>query len=145
MKKPSTVIAAEASLSAKKAEVTAAEDALHRLKAELAWAYAAVTNAQTEADASLPQCRMVSVSRYDHKEDGGARYVILRRTPTGMLVVRRVGDAGGYESKFKWSARSEVYREVVKHLWGSDSKELRDVPAQYLSPVPSTKQPETTA
>lgn len=136
MKKPKTVVDAEAALNAKAAEVSAAKEALKRLEAELAAAYVAVRSAQTEADASLPQCRMVSVRWRSGTEEGGASYVIVRRTPGGMLVVRRVGDASGSESKFKWAEHAGKYRRAEKGSWTSDTLELRDVPAEYL-PSPS--------
>jgi len=132
MKKPKTVIAAEEALAAKTAEVVAAEQALERLKAERTEAYAAVVNAQTEADATLPQCRMVRVRGYNGKVEGGARYVIVRRTPAGMLVVRRVGDSSGGESRFKWVEAASVYREATKGRGWFDANELRDVPAEYM-------------
>lgn len=133
MKKPKTVIEAEAALSAKAAEVTAATETLKRLKAEHAAAYAAVRQAQTEADASLPQCSMVRVRRYSGKEEDCGRYVIVRRTPGGLLVVRRVGDADcGGESKFKLSQHRGLYVQAEKTSWSNDTRELRDVPAECL-------------
>ncbi len=131
MKKPKTVIEAEAALSAKAAEVTAAKETLKRLEAEHAAAYAAVRQAQTDADASLPQCDMVRVRRYGGKEEDCGRFVILRRTPGGLLVVRRVGEQGG-ESKFKLSQHRGLYVQAEKVRWASDTRELRNVPAEYL-------------
>lgn len=131
MKKPKTVIEAEAALSAKAAEVTAAKETLKRLEAEHAAAYAAVRQAQTDADASLPQCDMVRVRRYGGKEEDCGRFVILRRTPGGLLVVRRVGEQGG-ESKFKLSQHRGLYVQAEKVSWASDTCELRNVPAEYL-------------
>lgn len=130
MKKPKTVLDAEAALIAKAAEVAAAKETLKRLEAEHGAAHNAVRDAQTEADASLPQCRMVGVSR-DGAETGGAPYVILRRTPGGMLVVRRVGDASGGESKFKWAPHAQLFQQA-KPGWYRAVLELRDVPAEYL-------------
>jgi hypothetical protein len=131
VKKPKTVIEAEAALSAKAAEVTAAKETLKRLEAEHAAAYAAVRQAQTDADASLPQCDMVRVRRYGGKEEDCGRFVILRRTPGGLLVVRRVGEQGG-ESKFKLYQHRGLYVQAEKVRWASDTRELRNVPAEYL-------------
>ena len=131
MKKPKTVLDAEAALAAKKAELSAAKDALALLVKETGAAYEAVTSAQTEADASLPQCSMVHVNRYTSREEGRAQYVILRRTPSGMLVVRRAGDAGAPQLRFKWAIWARVYRQVEKS-YGSGTTELRDVPAEYM-------------
>lgn len=141
MKKPKTVIEAEAALGAKAAEVTAAKETLKRLEAEHAAAYAAVRQAQTEADASLPQCGMVRVRRFGGKEEDCGRYVIVRRTPGGLLVVRRVGDADCGESKFKFSQHRGLYVQAEKTSWSSDSRELRDVPAEYL---PSDRRPNAS-
>ncbi len=133
MKKPKTVIEAEAALSAKAAEVAAARDTLKRLEAEHGAAYAAVRQAQTEADAALPQCRMVRVRRWrsGNEEDAG-RVVIVRRTPGGMLVVRHVGAPAGHEYKFKWSEHSHKFRKAERVGYTIDTSELRDVPAEYL-------------
>ncbi len=132
MKKPKTVIEAEAALSAKAAEVTTAKETLKRLEAEHAAAYATVRQAQTEADASLPQCSMVRVRRYGGKEEDCGRFVIVRRTPGGLLVVRRVGDSEGGESKFKLSQHRGLYVQAEKASWASDTRELRAVPTEYL-------------
>lgn len=132
MKKPKTVIEAEAALSYKAEELTAAKDALKRLEAEYGAAHAAVRHAQTEADAELPQCRMVRVRWRSGTDDDMSRVVILRRTPSGMLVVRNVGTSG-CEYKFKWSERPGKYRQAEKVIGFTDSiRELRDVPVEYL-------------
>jgi hypothetical protein len=128
MKKPKTVVVAEAALAAKIAESAAAKEEVRRLDHDLNAAYAAVHQAQTDADAALPQCRMVRVQWRTGVESGMAPYVIVRRTPTGMLVVRRVG--GGGESTFRWS--DGQYKQAEKYRWGDGSNELRDVPAEYL-------------
>jgi hypothetical protein len=131
MKKLKTVVDAETALNAKAAEVTAAKDALKRLESELAGAHAAVRQAQADADATLPQCRLVRVRWRSGIEDEGAGVVIVRRTPSGMLVVRYVGDASGSEYKFKWAEHSGKYRQADKSSFTSDTRELRDVPAEY--------------
>lgn len=132
MKKPKAVIEALAALRAKDAEVTAAKEALKRLEAEHGAAYAAVRRAQNEADAAMPQCRLVRVRwRSGNQEDMG-RMVILRRTPSGMIVARYVGEPDGSEYRFKWAEHSGVFRQAEKGTWTSDTRELRDVPAEYL-------------
>lgn len=132
MKKSKIVIEAEANLSAKEAELIAAKEALRRIEVEYGAAYAAVRKAQTEADASLPQCNMVRVRHYSGKEEDCGRFAIVRRTPGGMLVVRRVGDSIGSESKFRISQHRAVYVQAEKVSWSSDTRELRDVPPEYL-------------
>jgi hypothetical protein len=132
MKKPKTVIDAEAALKAKTTEVAAAKEALKQLETELGAAYAAVRQAQTDADSSQPQCRLVRVKRYGGTTEDISRAVILRRTPGGMLVVRLVGQPDGKEYKFKWSQHRALYSQAEKGSWYSDTRELRDVPAEYL-------------
>lgn len=59
MNKPKTLIAAENALKAKAAELIAAKEALKAFEAEHAVALCAVWQAKTEADSTLPQCRIV--------------------------------------------------------------------------------------
>jgi hypothetical protein len=132
VKKPKTVIEAEAVASVKKAEFEAAKETMNRLEKEWFAALAAVRQAQTDADATLPQCRMVRVRRYCSKEEDCGAFVVVRRTPGGLLVVRRVGDTSGYESKFKLSRHRGLYVQAEKASLSSDTRELRDVPAEYL-------------
>jgi len=131
------VAAAKLVAEAKKQELAEAEGAVARLKAEWIDAMQSIREAQERADAVLPQCRIVSVSRYSSKEVGGARVVILRRTPAGTLIVRHLGDADRGEYKFRFSTHSEAYREVEKEgrFSYSDRSELRDVPAEYMPAV----------
>lgn len=138
VKKHKSVVEAEKALADKDAEIAAAKIALSQFEKERAECYSAVRAAQTEADASLPQCRMVRVTRGGAMESSGD-VVILRRTPAGKLVVRRAGEAT-YEYMFKWSEFSGRYRE---HKSGHSSfsiysLELRDVPAEFL-PVTITE------
>lgn len=132
VKRPKTVIEAEAAASAKRAEFEAAKEAVKRLEGEWFQALAAVKAAQTEADAALPQCRLVRVRWRTSNEEEMGRAVILRRTPGGMLVVRYVGDPDGIEFKFKWAAYAGKFRQAEKGGYTSDTRELRDVPAEYL-------------
>jgi hypothetical protein len=132
MKKSKTVIDAETALSAKTAEVAAAKETLKRLESELGMAYDAVRTAQTEADASMPQCRVVCINRYSGGEEDILRAVIVRRTPGGMLVVRQIGYLGGTEYKFKWLQHRALYTQAEKGSWSSNPRELRDVSAAYL-------------
>lgn len=131
MKKPKTVVDAEAVASAKKAELDAARAAVNRLEKEWFQALAAVKAAQTEADALLPQCRLLRVRwRSEAREDIG-RVVILRRTPGGTLVVRPVGEPDGHQFKFKWAEYSRKFRQAERGGYTADILELGDVPAEY--------------
>ena len=130
MKKPKSVIDAEAALIAKIAELAAARDTVSRLEVEHGHAIAADRQAQTDADSALPQCRMVMVGRFSGKDSDMGRVVIVRRTPSGMLVVRGVGDSNGIEYKFKQSKWSTVYRQAEKTGY-TGCRQLRDLPAEY--------------
>lgn len=138
MKKPKEVIDAEAALSAKAAEVATAKNALKRLEGEYLAAHAAVRQAQTNADAALPQCRVVRVRWRTGVEDDLGRVVIQRRTLGGMLAVRPVGqldDLG--QQKFKFLEHVGRFRQVEKGGYTSDIRELREVPAEYLPTRPA--------
>lgn len=137
MKKPQTLIAAEAALAAKIAEVAAAKELLARLESEQKAAYADVCQAQHDADSSRDQCMVVRVQRGwgAHKEDEMFRAVILRKTPGGMMVVRKAGRTDGSEYKFKWCPHRSVYTEVEKYA-SILTNELREVPAAYLPMAP---------
>lgn len=132
MKKPKAVIEAESALVAKAAEVAAAKEALKRLEVERGAAIAAVRHAQTEADAALPQCRLVRVRWRSGNEEDIGRVAVVRRTPGGMLVVRYVGDADGSEYKFKWAEYSRKFKQAERGGYTDDTRELRDVPEAYL-------------
>ena len=134
MKKLKTVIAAEAALKAKQNELEQAQLTIQRLGVDLIQARAALKAAQTEADASLPRCRMVAVYSRTGKEEGvGATYVIVRKTLSGLLVVRRPGDDEECSAKFKWYEHTESYRESAKRRgYNNYVLELREVPAEYL-------------
>lgn len=133
MKKPEAVSAAEAAFEAKRAELEAAKEVVSLLQREFGDAMMSLRTARIEADYALPQCRMVEISRYSDGEKNSSPVVIVRRTPTGMLVVRHVGQAAGHEWKFKWASYSGKFRQAEKGpSFGSSHRELRDVPADYL-------------
>ena len=133
MKTTNTVSAAEEAVSSKAAELDAAHGEVDRLKREHGEAFAALSKAREDADASLPQCRMVRIVWRGNKAADAGMLVILRKTPTGMIVARRVGAPAGAEFRFKWSAHGQCFRDAAKHSsWLSDSLELRDVPTEYM-------------
>ena len=140
MKKHKTVIAAEAAYEAKKAEMQAAELAAKNLALEVSQAYAAIQAAQTLIDADLPQCVGVAISQYSKNEEDRGRFVIVRKTPGGLLVVRKVGDHSGNESKYKWSKGGGKFclNKARGNFYLSKSLELRDVPPEFL-PVEATQ------
>lgn len=137
MKKPAAVAAAEEALKkalkTKANELASAKEAVQRLEREYADAVVAVRKASEEADSDLPQCRLVQVRWLNAKEEDMGRAAILRKTPSGMLVVRRVGDDSGQEYRFKWRKLSGSYTQAEKATSPySDLRELRDVPTAFM-------------
>lgn len=135
MKKHPTVKAAEALAEEKATKLSVAQELVRQLEREHSAAREAVRRAQEQVDASLPQCSLVQVNWHSGKAVNVGRLVVLRKTPGGMLVARRVGDCSGAELKFKWQARSKKYLEAKKQAaYVSDQMELRDVPEAYTGP-----------
>ena len=126
MKKTKDLVDAEAAFAAKTGEILAARLHMKRLEIELSESCAAVQKAQADADASLPHCRIVRVRLYGGIESYGYNAVIVRRTPSGMLVVRRIGEKDEY--RFRWRAQSQKFVKVGNFF----NIELSDVPAEYL-------------
>ena len=131
MKKPKAVIEAEKARDEKLAEMKAAKQVVERLSSEYLAAINAVTAAQVEADSSLPQCELWSISR------GGitviaSKQVIVRQTPTGILVLRRVGESAEATTQYEFSKFSGVFRPKKRISYLSVTYELRNVPAQFI-------------
>ncbi len=126
MKKTKDLVDAEAAFAAKKADFDAARLHMKRLEIELSESCAAVRKARADADASLPHCRMVRIRLYGGLESYGDKAVIVRRTPSGMLVVRRIGEKDEY--RFRWRAQTQKFGKVGNFF----KIELRDVPAEYI-------------
>lgn len=132
MKKPKAVIDAEKIAAEKAIQLAAAKGDVCQLEREYSNAVAAIRKAQEDADASLPQCSLVRSSWRSSAEVVDGKVVVVRRTPSGMLVVRRVGDSTGCEYKFKWDRNAEQYRQAEKRFSSvSDTRALRDVPNEY--------------
>lgn len=134
MKRNPAVIAAEKAANIKADELAAARELVRRLEGEHLQALVAAHKAREEADADLPQCRLMRVRwRSGYKTEDAGPVVILRKTPGGTLVVRCVGAASGSTYKFKWSEPAGAYVQTEKMgSFTSDRRELRDVPEEYL-------------
>ena len=130
MKKPKIVVDAEAVAATKLAALVAARATVDALKMEHREALSAVRKAQELADAALPQCRLRRVGREGEEIEKCARHVILRKTPTGVLVTCLVGDPGRDESRFRWNGRAFV--ETNQQNLGYGLLELRDVPQEFM-------------
>ena len=123
-------------LAAVKAENDArsAWDAAVLAEKQAAQAYCAARKAAREArvkaDSALPQCSMVSVSwRSGNTQDAG-RVVVLKITPSGTLVVRRVGDADG-DYRFNFDKHTGRWTQAERTGYATSIRELRDVPAEF--------------
>lgn len=115
-----------------------------RMEVEVAAARQALRDAMIAADVDLPQCRMVSVQWRSGTEVDTGHVVILKKTPSGTLVARRVGDEGGAEYRFKWAEHRAKFVQAEKSkFFGSSTRELRDVPAAFL-PITSQGTEPTT-
>jgi len=133
MKKPKAVVSAEAVVAEKVKELAAAQEVVARLEGERIDALAAVRKAQEEADSALPQCRMVIIQWRSGKEQDAGSVVIVRSTPSGMIVTRQFGNTSGHEYKFKWSPSASQFRQAEKGSSCSNTRRvLRDVPDAYL-------------
>ena len=80
-------------------------------------------DAMIAADVDLPQCRMVSVPWRSGTEVDTGHVVILKKTPSGTLVARRVGDEGGAEYRFKWAEHRAKFVQAEKSkFFGSSTR-----------------------
>jgi hypothetical protein len=133
IKKPKRVLDAEAVCNIKFAAMTTARVELKNLEEEYAAACEEVELAKIQADASLPQCDMVVIRWKNGVEAFQNRVVIVRSTPSGILVVRNVGEPEGKEYRFKWLEWHHAFVQIEKSRgFYNNTSELRDVPAEYL-------------
>lgn len=131
-KKPDAVAAAKAITEAKRLELEAARENVKRLENELGESLREERVARENADSAMPQCRMVRTSRSSTQEADVCRVVILRQTPSGILVTRAVGDTGEVEYKFKRSQYSGKFIQAERRsTFSFYQRELRDVPANF--------------
>lgn len=134
MKKHPKIVEAEAAAEKLEKEMLAARQQVERLESEHLSALIAVQKIKEAMDAELPQCRLVRRNKRHFCEVVNLRsVVILRRTPTGRLVVRNVGDTSGHTITFKFLQHEKIYVEASKRGNSSWSQlELRDVPDSFM-------------
>lgn len=132
MKKTKELISAENAEKSKRLELEKAREKVKMLDIEWKAAIEAVNKAQEDADAAMPQCRLVKVSRYSGKEQDAGQMVIERKTKSGILVTRRFGIVSVSNYRFKFSQHSGVFVHAGALCYGTDLFELRDVPTEYL-------------
>lgn len=134
-KKPDAVLAAEAKEREAHEALAAAREALGNAENNYHAAVLVTREARFVADAEFPQCRLVSIGWRNDRETEVGRVVIVRQTPTGMLVTRRVGD--DVEQRFKFSKYRGVYVDARKSGgYLSTRFELRDIPNEWMPPHP---------
>lgn len=111
-----------------------AAKAHERAKASVEACRAELTKAQEAADDQMPCCTMVTRGwRTGGVKDPGYRVVILRVTPSGILVVRHHGALPPFtEYRFKWDSHNGVYRQAEKSAMLGDTRVLQDVPKAYV-------------
>lgn len=132
-KLPPEGAAAESARRAKAQELVSAQEAVKRLERELVEAVGAVRAARVAADAGLPKCRMVSLEWRTERVVLDCEVVILRKTPTGVLVVRRVGEDEKQTFRFKADIFGNNYVQADKEPgFVSRRRELRGVPKEFL-------------
>lgn len=133
-KTPKIVEDAMAALAAAEAKAKEADAACALARLEVGKAYEVLRLAKIEADASLPKCTIVSNGRLSKNESASAG-VILRKTPTGLLIVRRVGVSDDCASRFEWSKFRREYVEKKSRssgLYRVYFDVLADVPAEFM-------------
>jgi hypothetical protein len=130
MKKTQAVIDAEKAFDTLEEMIKVAKETVTELESKRSAAYEARQAAREGADSVFPQCRLVEVNR-SGEESGGRKMVIVRRTPTGILVVRGLGDE--YESRFKQNSDGVYVSAKRNPFYSYNWVELRDVPQEYLT------------
>lgn len=142
MKKPkesAKLIAARANVESAQEAFASAGEARRVAQKALEEAYSSLRDAQVEEDASLPQCDLVEVNRYNGNESKPSRMVILKKTPTGMLDVRHVGEPSRVPLRFEWEPRHSRFciKRSRSSFYSSSRQELRNVPPEFMP----TKEP----
>ena len=131
MKKTKEVAEAERLQAEKRAELEEAKARVKQLEIEYGLTYEALNKARRDADEPLPKCKVVSVSRGGSEREVSVG-VVLRKTPTGLLVVRYFGRPEGATYKFKRSPYTGGFYDTARSgTWGEDRLELRDVPQEF--------------
>lgn len=128
VKVSASVLASNKLKTEKQQELDAAEALVKKLRDEVRVATIAARQAQIDDDANLPQCNMVSVQYRSGAETECGRMVIMRKTPAGTLIVRRVGETE-YDFKFVIKNGKYVQKDTILY---SSTNELRNVPADFL-------------
>lgn len=131
MKKSAEVAAAEAAEAAAKAAWERAEAAEKEASEAHTAAMIATREARRKADGRLPQCNLVRVSWHSQKIVHAEPVAIVRKTKSGQIVVRRLGDA---EDFGRFQHQNGGWFHVNKSSWVGDKWKLRDVPAEFDAP-----------
>ena len=130
MKKTQIEIDAEAALAEKRQALDDARSRVSFLEKELDDLHEAQREGRIKADSLLPQCNMV---RGVGREKTYDPVVIVRLTPGGLLVVRRVGASSELELKFRWDKYALNYTQKESNLFsGGAYRKLENVPIEFM-------------
>lgn len=131
MKKSAAIIAAEFAVAATVQELTTAKAEVARLEDCHKKALSQLWEARKASDSLLPQCRVVSYRWRSGVTEDLHKAVIVKKTPSGMLVVRRFGEDG--EARYKWRESSRLFVQSEKQsVCAYSVRQLRDVPAEFM-------------
>lgn len=127
---PDAVRQAELKLAELQGKYLETQRAVDMAKHAVQQAHIALRAERMRADQALPACQIVTVKRYSGNVIDPQAAVIVRKAPTGMLVVRRVGDP--IELRFKRKHPTSHYEQVQSgSRQASDWLELRGLPAEF--------------
>lgn len=133
MKKDKKVIAAELAVKAKREEIEQTQERVKLLESELKGLIQSVRHAQAEIDKLLPSCKLVTKDWYGGNVKSVEKVAILRRTKTGRLVVKRIGDTSeGCEYVFKYCEYSGCFKPLERPHRFSDIRALAGVPDEFM-------------
>lgn len=134
-KKPNPELAqAEATLELLQKRHSELLEQVERVKDLVHQAHQLVHQARIAADEKLPRANVVIQPWRGGASQPGGSVVILRKTPTGRLVVRPVGLHDAASQTYEWSERNGAfYQKTSRKDWFLyDSKRLTNVPAEFM-------------
>lgn len=127
---PDAVRQAELKLAELQGKYVELHHAAESAKEAVQQAHVALRGERIKADQHLPTCRIVKVKRYSGNVVDDEPAVIVRKTPSGILVVRRPGDS--VEIRFKRKSPGAAHRIMEsKEAYHLEWLELRGVPPEF--------------
>ncbi len=134
MKKSPQIIAAEKAVEEAEQSVASLELQLKSARERRDEAYKALLSARMAADAELPQVTVTLRSRRTGTLVSSVPSVIIRKTPSGMLIVRGIGEPNERAHKYKLQEYSGRFVRVraAQDKWAYNIYWLEDVPSEFL-------------